>query len=159
MTRHDKNTRHETKLGRNQNSNSFSCRVRVKYKKHDVVSCRVRVYKSTRNWHDWACICRIFVFVVFIVLYMIKYELKKNNSYVILSLSCRVVLSFFNWFVFVLVKKNTTSCRVVFVLHKTLSCRVVSDKNTTRWPDLPPLPLSNWTSWYLLIISNNMLLI
>ena len=48
-------------------------------------------------------------------------------------------LSFFNRFVFVLVKKNTTSCRVVFVLHKTLSCRVVSDKNTTRWPDLPGL--------------------
>ena len=71
MTRHDKNTRHETKLGRNQNSNSFSCRVRVKYKKHDVV------FVFT-NPHEIDTIEHVFVvFFVFIVLYMIKYELNK----------------------------------------------------------------------------------
>ena len=74
MTRHDKNTRHETKLGRNQNSNSFSFRVHVKYK--NTISYRV-VFMFT-NTHEIDTIEHVFVvFFVFIVLYMIKYELNK----------------------------------------------------------------------------------
>ena len=56
-----------------------------------------------------------------------------------------------------LAEKNTTSCRVVFVLTFTFLGCVMLGKNTTQKHDLPPLPLNG--VWNVILSVPNVTLI